>query len=78
MAHSDEVNNSDVTYGVAMNQLLQDVVKKARQYRQKISQAIANARAGFTGVNDAVVIERVGPLSDFGNLTCDPLHVPGN
>ena len=34
MARGDQVNYNDHTYRVAMNQLLQDVAKKARKSRQ--------------------------------------------
>ena len=43
MAPRGQVNYNDQTYRVAMNQLLQDVAKKARKCRQKMWEAIADA-----------------------------------
>ena len=78
MAPRGQVNYTDQTYRVAMNQLLQDVAKKARKYRQTMWQAIADARAAVTAANHGVVIERIGPVPDFENPTADPLCMSGN
>ena len=78
MAPRGQVNYNDQTYGVAMNQLLQDVAKKARKARQTMWLAIADAQAAFTAANHVVVIEHVHPLPEFGNQTADPLYMPGN
>ena len=78
MAPRGQVNYNDQTYRVAMNQLLQDGVKKARKSRQTMWQEIADARAALTAANDGIVIERVGPLPDFRNPTADPSYMTGD
>jgi len=47
MAPKGQVNYHDPEYQDAMNQLLQDVAKKARKSRQTMWESIADARAGW-------------------------------
>ena len=78
IAPTGHVNYNDKTYRVAMNQLLQNVAKKAHKSRQTMWEAIADARAAFTAANHGVVIEPVSRLPDCGNPTADTLYMLGN
>ena len=78
MGSRSQNRNNNHIYDVEMTQLQQDIVKKARKYRQTMWAAIASTRAAFTETNDCVVIERVGALPDCGKPTGDPPHMAGN
>ena len=78
MAHSGQVPYNYHTYTIVMNQLLQDVSKKARRVRHTIWHGIAGAQAAFSPVHCGVVMEPVGLWPDIGNPTADPPHTTGN
>ncbi|KAF8420543.1 hypothetical protein BGX38DRAFT_1280180 [Terfezia claveryi] len=65
-------------YRSALNQLMQDVAKKARKSRQVMWESIADARAAYDQANPGVAIEPLGRLPNMGRPTAEPPYMPMN
>ena len=78
IAPKGHVNYHDPEYRDTINQLQQNIAKKACKSRQTMWELIADARADFAAANHGVPIQPIGSLPDLGVLTVDSPYMPPN